>query len=705
MPRTSIKEEMKRCKKALVESLAIGSRMPVEELTPRQLKQLEKQERRKKYADLAIQGTNNSSIASKRSVELLYLPKLSEAAGSGKPPREYFKYFVRKSPKRSPCINRGYWLRLHAIRSRLDSIVEGTHDDIVVVNLGCGFDPLPFQILDQHNPASEKYKGRVRFVDVDYSDLISEKVRIIQETAELAEILGPRSLEQERVAYGTDCYIAVSCNLNYPKSFRDMLDAFRLNNPKTIKVFIAEVSLAYMSPGHADDIIATCGGMPNSHFLLLEQLTPAGPSEPFAKQMLKHFKKNNSPLLSVQKYFTTEAQKNRFIRLGFPRVNAGNMFKLWQCVNPAERLKVQSVEAFDELEEFHLFCHHYLICHATNENSFVFEDLYRFGPSAPAAEIDVKQDAQFEVLNHSISRKFGASAALVPYERDFVLYFGGSSPGRLNQLLGIDVKTGAVVNLECTNSPRARMCHTLTSLGDSKRLLLVGGRQSPHDGYEDSWFLDTSSRIWSEGPKLPEARYRHCAALVDDQVIICGGVTTGAPFLRYDANANAFQPCTAEGLDVDCPLSSAAMDYSSDAQLGIIVGGSTDEVNVSDALHVFAYRNNKILIQKTIRHPLLQRYGAKVNFINDHEILVVGGTSPEMLFGEDTSVIIVDLHTEKITGVRLHREVWQDQPLFLVGCELIAASAAEYIVIGGGATCYGFGSVYNNGFKIRLSMG
>lgn len=682
-------------------SLAVIGGMPGEELTPRQLKQLEKQERRKKYADLAIQGTNNSSIASKRSVELLYLSKISET--DGKPPREYFKYFVRKSPKRSPCINRGYWLRLHAIRSRLDSVVEGTDDDIVVVNLGCGFDPLPFQILDQHNPSSEKYRGRVRFVDVDYSDLISEKVRIIRETAELAKILGPSSLKQEGVAYGTDSYIAVSCNLNYPKSFRDLLNTFRLNDPKIVKVFVAEVSLAYMSSGHADDIIAACGEMPNSHFLLLEQVTPAGPSEPFAKQMLKHFKKNNSPLLSVQKYFTTEVQKDRFIRLGFPRVNAGNMFKLWQTVNPAERMKVQSVELFDEMEEFHLFCHHYLICHATNQNSFVFEDLYRFSLSAAAAQIDVRHDAQFEMLNDSISRKFGASATLVPHQSDSIWYFGGSSPGRLDEMLRIDAKTGAIASLNTTNNPPARMCHTLTSLGDSKRLLLVGGRQGPQTGYEDSWILDTSSHTWSEGPKLPEARYRHCAALVDDQIIICGGVTTGAPFLRYDINTNTFHPCPAEGLDVDRPLCSAAMDYHPASQLGIIVGGSTDELNVSDALYVYTYRDDKIQVQKTIRHPLFQRYGAKANFISDHEILIVGGTSPETLFGADTSIIVVHLHTGKITGIAIHREIWQDQPLFLVGCELITVSAAEHIVVGGGATCYGFGSVYNKGFKLRLS--
>lgn len=128
-----------------------------------------KQERRKKYADLAIQGTNNSSIASKRSVELLYLPKLTSAnnfqMNKDNKLLEYFKFFVPKKIKRSPCINRGYWLRLFAIRSRLNSIMEQLPQNkkVVIINLGCGYDPLPFQLLDTSNVHSQRYHDRVSF--------------------------------------------------------------------------------------------------------------------------------------------------------------------------------------------------------------------------------------------------------------------------------------------------------------------------------------------------------------------------------------------------------------------------------------------------------------------------------------------------------------------------------------------------------------
>lgn len=81
--------------------------------------------------------TNSSSIVSKRSVERLY----------SKPDEDQFlRYFVKKPQRRSPLINRGYWLRMraveHVVRSFLSEEVIDPRTKIsvkkVVVNLGCG---------------------------------------------------------------------------------------------------------------------------------------------------------------------------------------------------------------------------------------------------------------------------------------------------------------------------------------------------------------------------------------------------------------------------------------------------------------------------------------------------------------------------------------------------------------------------------------
>lgn len=79
--------------------------------------------------DEFVMDTNNSSIVSKRSVEKLYY--------ANEP--EYFRYFVSKLKRRSPLINRGYWLRMKAVEYTVTRfLAEKTAKRKVVVNLGCG---------------------------------------------------------------------------------------------------------------------------------------------------------------------------------------------------------------------------------------------------------------------------------------------------------------------------------------------------------------------------------------------------------------------------------------------------------------------------------------------------------------------------------------------------------------------------------------
>jgi tRNA wybutosine-synthesizing protein 4 len=96
-----------------------------------------KNKSKKELIDDSIQGTNDSSIVSKRSVERLYWHKHTNLLGK---PLEFFKHFVAKPQRRSPVINRGYWTRMEAMRSVIDKFAHSALSvkTKVVVNLGCG---------------------------------------------------------------------------------------------------------------------------------------------------------------------------------------------------------------------------------------------------------------------------------------------------------------------------------------------------------------------------------------------------------------------------------------------------------------------------------------------------------------------------------------------------------------------------------------
>ncbi|KAI9846544.1 MAG: tRNA methyltransferase ppm2 [Thelocarpon superellum] len=79
--------------------------------------------------DEAVMGTNNSSIVSKRSVERIYF----------KNEPEFYRHFVKKPQRRSPLINRGYWLRMKAIDHVVRQFLQQPSEkQKVLVNLGCG---------------------------------------------------------------------------------------------------------------------------------------------------------------------------------------------------------------------------------------------------------------------------------------------------------------------------------------------------------------------------------------------------------------------------------------------------------------------------------------------------------------------------------------------------------------------------------------
>ena len=83
---------------------------------------------RKARADASVMGTNNSSIVSKRSVERLYYQE-----------PHFYRYFVQKPQRRSPLINRGYWLRMHALEQVIKHFLhESSKKKKIILNLGCG---------------------------------------------------------------------------------------------------------------------------------------------------------------------------------------------------------------------------------------------------------------------------------------------------------------------------------------------------------------------------------------------------------------------------------------------------------------------------------------------------------------------------------------------------------------------------------------
>jgi len=204
----------------------------------------------KEKQDEAIIGTNDYSIVSKRSVEKLYY--------TDEP--EFLRPFVARFKRRAPLINRGYWLRMKAIENSVANFLdEKSEKSKVIVNLGCGYEPLPFRMLWKYS----KLCRNVKFVDVDYPQLMLKKTDVIRRDSLFSNLL---SGEQRSSAIGSSSllllndekYCAVGCDLGNTEDLDRALRTELQLDSRSI-LFIGEVSIVYMEVEQADRLVRWAG--------------------------------------------------------------------------------------------------------------------------------------------------------------------------------------------------------------------------------------------------------------------------------------------------------------------------------------------------------------------------------------------------------------------------------------------------------------
>lgn len=202
-----------------------------------------------KNQDDLIMETNNSSIVSKRSVERLYFPR----------EQHFFRYFVKKPARRSPLINRGYWLRMKAVDFSCQQFLEtSTMTQKVIINLGCGYDPLPWQCLSRY----PNHVKNVIFVDVDYPDLMARKRDIVVQTTELNAMLTDVELPVTgNIFLRSNEYLQIGCDLRDLVSLKETL-ASALDIESCFVLFVAEVSITYMDAIYSNDLIKWASTIP-----------------------------------------------------------------------------------------------------------------------------------------------------------------------------------------------------------------------------------------------------------------------------------------------------------------------------------------------------------------------------------------------------------------------------------------------------------
>ncbi|POS87310.1 hypothetical protein EPUL_000714 [Erysiphe pulchra] len=653
-----------------------------------------------------IIDTNNSSIVSKRSVERLYF--LNET--------HYFRHFVKKPKRRSPLINRGYWLRIKAIDDIVHRFLsQSSSKQKTVINLGSGYDPLPWQCLSKYPDACE---GAV-FIDIDYRDLILRKRKLVQDVPDLSSILTNMQTSDDDVLLRSDQYLQVGCDLSEIARLHDILSQAVDIKDSSI-LFIAEVSITYMDVNAADSLISWASQFLDAQFCLLEQLLPDGIEHPFAQTMMAHFEKLKSPLGAVRKYQTKNAQMNRFKDLGWKQVYARNLWELWSSddfLTAEERIALDGIEPFDEWEEFSLFGSHYLLLVANSQalHSGVLKSLKSplIGENKPSDSFRWKQIHSPYHKPHD-SRRFGAPLFVKSQYRfkDRIALFGGlGKTTRLNSRDEYSSIDEDVISSNYCNSamPSSRMCHTITDLGDMGAIL-IGGRTSPDVGLCDCWIYHKYSDSWERVDDLPWPLYRHQSVRVGSNSVLVsiGRIDShrlSDSFLLWNRRTG-WVKCIYDGMKPFLVYSPVFFNFKlgdPKSQSGLLAGGMNSGVVINKVwrwiLKDILTEHPKIQFTETILCPNLCsnlcRFGSCA-VAHHGKLYLLGGITKDELLTYADEICCIEITDENLSISQVTRPITSHFRYLFIGLSAVSIGEA-IVVIGGSAVCFSFGTFWNPG--------
>ncbi|KAH9824039.1 hypothetical protein DFH28DRAFT_921540 [Melampsora americana] len=662
--------------------------------------------------DTLVIGTNDFSIVSKRSAERMgYFDQV-----------QHLRHFVSKPRRRAPLINIAYAIRTTfvdlIIQRFLDTHQQSDASDssIVIVNLGCGYDPGFFKLACSKD---NSMPSNLLYVDADYPALIKKKHAMISQTGELSAVLpgfsgtSPGSfvtMSDDRMSYAL-----LGCDLCDTQRFIDSLTRLLGGSQRPI-LFISEVSTVYMPAEKSDQLLAGLSSTyPRAVYACLEQVVYPSPTG-FSDTMFAHFHQLQTPLRGTIRYPTIEDQSRKLRKL-WKNVEISTLLGLWNSMDnfpqsAKEKTRLLQVEEFDEWEELDFFLSHYLIAiasHHTDLMAATYENLLKVNLPSMTSRVQSQVEdmavkiqttsAYTELTEHNIQRRGHTAGALLNGSQ---FIFGGfglpSVPGpevklthsRLSHPMIMIPKSKnplkfTLKNIPVTPStPCARMYHTSSCFERNgiESVLIFGGRTSPRAPLNDLHVFELESRNWNSiqpdaSALWPEPRYRHAAALINPKgthqlCLIHGGIGRGGLILSdtWIFDCNLLKWTRASFLDsLIGPRHSHQICYDTSISKLLVLGGLATIVSQPDLPRIapnikigLIIGQDKQLRQLDTSQPLqlpdnafMCRYAHQVTPWNSNPsvLLIGGGLVASGIIPPEFQCILVDTRSGMLTTLNI----------------------------------------------------
>ncbi|KAF7811166.1 tRNA wybutosine-synthesizing protein 2/3/4 [Senna tora] len=280
-----------------------------------------------------------------------------------------------------------------------------------------------------------------------------------------------------------------------------------------------------------------------------------------------------------------------------------------------------------------------------------------------------------------------------------VVVFGGfggiGRHARRNDLLLLDPYAGTLETIRTVGdlSLSPRLGHTSSFIGD--HMFVIGGRTGPDKILSDVWMLDITTNHWKLmqcGGDVFLPRHRHAAAVVGSNIYVFGGLDNDTIFssLYFLDTINLLWKEVPVSGDWPCARHSHAMvAYGSQI---FVFGGYSGAKALSD-LYSFDVQTGQWQKEKTAGRNPHARFSHSMFVYKDY-LGVIGGCP-------------VKQHFQELTFLDLQHRQWKHVILDSIGKDLFVRSTAniigdDLVIVGGGASCYAFGTKFSEPAKVSL---
>ncbi|KAH9608479.1 hypothetical protein KSS87_000681 [Heliosperma pusillum] len=305
-----------------------------------------------------------------------------------------------------------------------------------------------------------------------------------------------------------------------------------------------------------------------------------------------------------------------------------------------------------------------------------------------------------EIVGEPAERVFlwgHSSCPISNSNKNEVLIYGGfggiGRHARRSDCLLFDPLSCRLTVMHVKGSPSPRLGHTSSVVGDS--MIVIGGRADPANILSELWIFDFAKTEWklvSDSSNAFTPRHRHAAAVVGSKVYLFGGLNESilySSLLMLDVGTMLWTDVHVSG---EQPSARHSHSLVAHGQKLYLFGGYDGEKALGD-LYSFDTEECQWVKVKTLGRSPYPRFSHSM-FIYKEYLGIIGGCP-------------VRQHSQELSLLDLNTFSWNHVILDSVGKELFVRSTAnviddDLVMIGGGASCYAFGTKFSEPTKINM---